>query len=355
MYRFLCGLAACLCVIGVRAQTPVSSRVGWNLTAMTEGEWNMTSGNTSWVNYLEVGVDVGLWKGASFEGMAIATWQTGGAGDGDNLGVSLIVTDEIRPCRVMQASLRQSFGECFFVSIGLRNVDADYFITPATGLFTGAADADYPILSLNYPLATFPLGAMGVHLEYLPVSRLTLKASVYNGVASDDFDRQFRFCPSGDGIFTMGSISYEIPSKGEQAANYTIGYVYGKTPSEDRSVHERETGFWALLEQPLLMVGKSQLVLLGQGAAMTRRYVPCNGYWGGGLVMNRIARNDMTAGIVFNRLLFSEGDETDIECTLHCHLTPWLSVQPALHIIHHNKHNFVAGLLRVSLEFGNNR
>ena len=331
MYRFLCGLAACLCVIGVRAQTPVSSRVGWNLTAMTEGEWNMTSGNTSWVNYLEVGVDVGLWKGASFEGMAIATWQTGGAVDDDNLGLSNIYTDENRPFRLMQ------------------------FITPATGLFTGAADADYPILSLNYPLATFPLGAMGVHLEYLPVNRLTLKASVYNGVASDDFDRQFRFCPSGDGIFTMGSISYEIPSKGEQAANYTIGYVYGKTPSEDRSVHERETGFWALLEQPLLMVGKSQLVLLGQGAAMTRRYVPCNGYWGGGLVMNRIARNDMIAGIVFNRLLFSGGDETDIECTLHCHLTPWLSVQPALHIIHHNKHNFVAGLLRVSLEFGNNR
>lgn len=103
------------------------------------------------------------------------------------------------------------------------------------------------------------------------------------------------------------------------------------------------------------MFGKSQLVLLGQGAAMTSRDIPCDGYWGGGLVMNRIARNNMTAGVVCNHLFFADGHETDIECTIHCHLTPWLSLQPALHIIHHDKHSFVAGLLRVSLELGNDR
>lgn len=352
MYRILVGLAACLCGMVVWAQE-TSSRVGWNLTAMTEGEWSMTNGKTSWINYLEAGVDVGLWKGAAFEGMAIATYQAGGAVDNDNLGLSNIYTDENKPLRLMQASLRQVLGKYFSVSLGLRNVDADYFTTPATGLFTGAANADYPILSLNYPLATFPLSAMGIHVECLPMNGLTLKASVYNGVASDAFNRQFRFCPASDGVFSLGCISYELPSKGEQAASYTLGYVYGKTPSEDGSVHEKETGFWGLLEQPLVLLGKSQLVLLGQGAAMTSRDIPCNGYWGGGLVMNRIARNDMTAGIVFNRLLFADGDETDIECTIHCHITSWLSLQPALHIIHHNKHNFVAGLLRLSLELGN--
>lgn len=354
MRRILMGLAVCLCGAVAWSQE-ASSRVGWSLTAMTEGEWNMTNGNTSWVNCLEASVDVSLWKGAAFEGMAIATYQAGGAVDNDNLGLSNIYTDENKPLRLMQASLRQVFGKYFSVSLGLRNVDVDYFTTPATGLFTGAADADYPILSLNYPLATFPLSAMGIHVEYLPMDGLTLKASVYNGVASDAFNRQFRFCPSSDGVFTLGCISYELPSKGEQAASYTLGYVYGKTPSEDGSVHEKETGFWGLLEQPLVLLGKSQLVLLGQGAAMTSRDIPCNGYWGGGLVMNRIARNDMTAGIVFNRLLFADGDETDIECTIHCHITSWLSLQPALHIIHHNKHNFVAGLLRLSLELGNER
>ena len=355
MYRILMGLAACLCGASAMSQTQ-APRVGWNLTAMTEGQWNMTNGKTSWINYLEAGVEVGLWKGAAFEGMAIATWQTGGAVDDDNLGLSNIYADENKPFRLMQASLRQSFGERFFVSAGLRNVDADYFTTPATGLFTGAADADYPILSLNYPLATFPLGAIGIHLEYLPADGLTLKASVYNGVASDDFNRQFRFCPSSDGVFSIGCVSYEIPTKGEQAASYTLGYVHGKTPSsDDGSVLERETGFWGLLEQPLAMFGKSQLILLGQGAAMTRCDVACKGYWGGGLVMNRIARNDMTAGIVCNHMHFAEGDETDIECTIHCHLTSWLSVQPALHVMHHHKHNFVAGLLRVSLELGNDR
>ena len=242
MHRILMGLAACLCGAVAWSQE-ASPRVGWSLTAMTEGEWNMSNGNTAWVNYLEASVDVGLWKGAAFEGMAIATYQTGGAVDNDNLGLSNIYTDENKPFRLMQASLRQALGKRFLISFGLRNVDADYFTTPATGLFTGAADADYPILSLNYPLATFPLSAMGVHLEYFPADGLTLKASVYNGVADDAFNRQFRFCPSSNGVFTLGCISYEIPTKGEQAASYTLGYVYGKTPSGDGSIHEKETGF----------------------------------------------------------------------------------------------------------------
>ena len=89
MYRLVVGLVACLCEVAAWSQE-VSPRVGWSLTAMTEGEWNMTSGNTSWVNYLEAGVNVGLWKGAAFEGMAIATYQSGGAVDDDNLGLSNI-------------------------------------------------------------------------------------------------------------------------------------------------------------------------------------------------------------------------------------------------------------------------
>ena len=137
MYRLVVGLVACLCEVAAWSQE-VSPRVGWSLTAMTEGEWNMTSGNTSWVNYLEAGVNVGLWKGAAFEGMAIATYQAGGAVDDDNLGLSNIYADENKPFRLMQASLSQSFGERFIVSFGLRNVDMDYLSMGMTNDFETA-------------------------------------------------------------------------------------------------------------------------------------------------------------------------------------------------------------------------
>ena len=76
MRRILMGLAVCLCGAVAWSQE-ASSRVGWSLTAMTEGEWNMTNGNTSWVNCLEASVDVSLWKGAAFEGMAIGIRRNG--------------------------------------------------------------------------------------------------------------------------------------------------------------------------------------------------------------------------------------------------------------------------------------
>lgn len=44
---------------------------------MTEGNWNMSDGKTAWVNYLEADLNVALWKGAQFEGAAIATYAAG--------------------------------------------------------------------------------------------------------------------------------------------------------------------------------------------------------------------------------------------------------------------------------------
>lgn len=322
---------------------------------MTEGDWNMTDGETAWVNYLEADLNIALWKGAQLEGAAIATYAAGGAVEGSRLGVSNIYTDVNRPFRLIQASLGQRFGEWLYCSVGLRNIDTDFFTTPSTSFFTAPADADFPIISNNYPVATFPMAALGGHVEVYPFKGFTVKASVYNGTAYEKLDRQFRFVPSTDGLFSIGSMTYERPTKGEHSASYTLGYVYGKTPGEGQDAgFVRKTGLWGLVEQPFLHWRKTQWCLLLQGAAMTRHTSDTYGYWGAGVTVNGIMRRKMMAGLAVNRMYDrAEGNELDVEVTWMVPLTGWLSVQPALHFMRSGHRETVVGLLRASVFLGN--
>ena len=320
---------------------------------MTEGDWNMTDGQTAWVNYLEAGVNVGLWKGAQLEAAAIATYAAGGTVEGSQLGVSNIYADANKPFRLIQASVGQRIADKAYCAAGLRNIDVDYFTSHSTAFFTGPANANFPIISNNYPAATFPMSALGVHVELYPLKGITLKASVYNGVAYETLDRQFRFVPSSDGVFSIGSVSYDREAGGEHPAHYTLGYVCGKVPDGGETL-VRKTGFWGLVEQPFLQWSDTQWCLLLQGAAMSRHTSGTHGYWGAGITVDGISRRKMTAGIAFNRMHdHAEGNELDIELTWAVPLTERFSLQPALHFMRSGHRETVVGLLRASLSLGN--
>ena len=340
----------CLLLAGHLCAQP---RVSWGITAMTEGDWNMTDGQTAWVNYLEAGVNVGLWKGAQLEAAAIATYAAGGAVEGSQLGVSNIYADANKPFRLIQASVGQRIADKAYCAAGLRNIDVDYFTSHSTAFFTGPANANFPIISNNYPAATFPMSALGVHVELYPLKGITLKASVYNGVAYETLDRQFRFVPSSDGVFSIGSVSYDREAGGEHPAHYTLGYVCGKVPDGGETL-VRKTGFWGLVEQPFLQWSDTQWCLLLQGAAMSRHTSGTHGYWGAGITVDGISRRKMTAGIAFNRMHdHAEGNELDIELTWAVPLTERFSLQPALHFMRSGHRETVVGLLRASLSLGN--
>lgn len=344
-------LSCLLCVCCSYGQ----SRVSWGVTAMTEGNWNMSDGKTAWVNYLEADLNVALWKGAQFEGAAIATYAAGKLVENSLLGYSNIYTDENKPFRLIQASIGQRIGSLLYLSVGLRNIDIDYFTTPSTSFFTAPADADFPIISSNYPVATFPMSAIGGHLEVYPFEGFVAKVSVYNGVAHETFDTQFHFRPSAEGLFSIGSLSYEYKTKGEHSANYTLGYVYGKIPGEGAEASfDRKTGLWGLVEQPFLHWRGTQWCLLLQGAVMTRHTSGTHGYWGAGLTVNGISNRKMMAGFAVNRMHdHLEGNEVGMEHTWLVPLNNWLSIQPTLHFIYSHHRKDVVGLLRLSVSLGN--
>lgn len=330
-------------------------RVLWEISGITEGDWNMTEGRVEWVNCLEAGLGVVLWKGAMFEGTAIATYSTADPVSDDLLGFSNIYTGDNKPFRLMQASLGQRFGKRVYVSAGLRNIDTDYFTSPATSLFTAPADADFPIISNNYSVATFPMSALGVHLEIYPFCGFTVKSSLYNGVADDTFKRQFRFRPGRDGLFSIGSLSYEWEVFKEADATYAFGYVAGKVPDGEASgVFYRKTGVWGLVEQPFLRWGTTRWCLLLQGAMMTRYRQDTYGYWGTGLTVSGISGRNIEAGVAVNRMHdLTSGNEVDAEVTCVVPFSDWLSVQPAVHVIRSRHREMVVGLLRLNVTFGN--
>lgn len=329
-------------------------RVTWEVNAMTEVDWNMSDGKAMWTNYLSAGIDIGLWKGAHLECAAISTYSSNEQVSGDLLGFSNIYTEKNRAFRLMMASIGQHFGKWGYMSAGLRNIDADYFTTPATSLFTAPADADFPTISNNFAVATYPMAALGAHIELYPVKGLTAKASLYNGVADDRLDRQFRFRPSTDGLFTIGCVTYERPTRGETPASYTVGYMHGHVPGDGGDGGKvSKTGFWLLAEQPIFYIGSTQWCLLLQGSAMTKYKKSTHGYWGTGLTVNGIGKRNIQAGMAVNRMHDTIGNELDAEMTCLVPLNGWLSVQPAVHFIRSHHRETVVGLLRLSVSFGN--
>lgn len=278
-------------------QSPLfSQRVKWDITGTTEGLWNITDGKAGWCNLLEVSVETGLWKGARLETAAISTYNLGIPVAGDLQAFSCIDAGPDKAFRLVEAGIRQNIGDKGSVYAGLRNIDMDHFTTPFTALFTNASHGNFPILSANFPLATYPLAALCLHTEFSPLPSLTFRESLYNGVASDRINRQFRFCPRSEGMFNIGSLSYHIGEEDHHHGYYAVGYALGSSPSETSSDKTFNYALWTLIEQPFLHVGESHLGALLQGGTSPASRSTCRYYWGAGLVWSNITQKMIQVG-----------------------------------------------------------
>lgn len=340
-----------LCSLAVHASEP---RVTWNIAGTTEGLWNISGGKTGWCNLLEAAVGTRLWKGARLETGAIATYNLNLPVADDLQAFSSLDAGPDKAFRLIQAGISQEAGSWLTAYAGLRNIDMDHFTTPFTGLFTNASHGNFPILSSNFPLATYPLAALCLHLEFHPTENLTLRESVYNGVASDRLDRQFRFCPASDGVFNIASLNYHVGPEEEHHGFYTLGYACGSSPTEEGAEDKTfNYALWGLVEQPFLHIGENHLGALLQGGTSPAGRSECRYYWGAGLILTCLQGKGIRAGIVVNRAVYATDRETDVELTGSFPVCDWLTFQPALHHIRTNGHAIVAAQLRAVVEFGN--
>ena len=187
----------------------------------------------------------------------------------------------------------------------------------------------------------------------LPLAGLTFRESLYNGVASDRINRQFRFCPRSDGMFNIGSLSYHIGEEDRHHGYYAVGYALGSSPSETSADKTFNYALWTLIEQPLLHIGESHLGAMWQGGTSPASRSTCRHYWGAGLIWSNIPPRMTQVGLVVNRALYADGRETDVELTGSFPVCNHFTLQPAVHCINTNGNYTAAAQLRAILEFGN--
>lgn len=353
-------ICAVVTAIPIYAQTDSAEvaepRIGWQVEAISEGQWNMSNGSGNWANMLSVRIDARTWRGGTVEMGALAT---GHLEDGvvDDLQDFSNINAENRIFRLTHFGIGQRFASKFYVFAGLRQADEDYFNTDGAGIFTGSSYGCAPQIGENLCAGVYPEAALGVHLEYQPTEAWLLRASLYNGVASDRLNRQFRFRPGHDGMVNLGSVSYSptfssyFDSNGELAEgflapNYVIGYA------ADWQHHGGAV--WASADQPLVRVGRAGLNLFAMGGVHIGQFDAAHGHWSAALILDNVTQRGGTLAMGVSQAHYAgRMHETDFETTFEYPIFSWFSLQPALHVIRTGGETNVVGNLRLNISLGN--
>lgn len=215
MTRFMklfLSLAAVSCHCGLAQELQVSYT--------TELQSDFKQGS-NWVNLLRLNFTHSLSKHTILQAATISTARTRAESLADDFQTFSNIEEENHPLAFATLGIQQQFGHSslFF---GIRNLNEDYFTSPATSLFTNSSCGIFPTLSADYQIANYPVASVGLHYE-LQFTRWSLQASVYNGKGYYRFagkENVFRFCPQQDGILSVTSLNYQ-----HHDSNYHVGFA----------------------------------------------------------------------------------------------------------------------------------
>ena len=338
---------------------PAAEKRTPSITYTTEGLWNTTSGHANWINILNASHEFTLWRGGSLDIDLLAVnnlRDSQGKGSvADDLHIFSAIEDESVELSLFEFGITHHFGASI-LSIGVRNVNKDYFTSPWNSIFTSSVGGLYPSLSDNFPISDSPLSAMCLHSELFLTKRLVWKSSLYNGVASNKWDEVFNVRPKRDGVFSITEFSYTGP-EGTYWGNYHLGIAYGHTPlpEEVRSgggkhkKYNRES-MWILVEQPLYIshTDNHQLTMLLHGGWAPKS--SCELYGAVGLIWRGILSEQDYVGLLYDRSLYSTGYETEIEFT-YAYPTRFGTIQPALHRVFTHTSAYTIAMAKVVFDF----
>lgn len=297
------------------------------------------NGKFNFVNMLRLDGSVHLGKSVTASLATISTVKTRNNILDDLQGFSNIEADNM-PLAIAVAGLTWKINDCNSVFAGIRRIDEDYFTSDVTSLFTHSSCGIYPTLSCNYPVATFPDAAMGLHFLHNS-ERWTVQASVYNGTAHHRFtgrDNVFRICPSSDGVLTMAQASYHTSQGG-----YFAGAALHYGDLEDTAQRKARTTLWASGEQ---QVG-NQVSLFAAYSHALASDSQCRDFAGAGV---RWTHRKVQVGLFTNYAHFGNINEWTTELTCKWQINDHIYLQPALHYIVNKKDSKAAGLLRMGIE-----
>lgn len=304
---------------------------GHRLTAQTTLGMEYTTemqtdfGHANWVNLLQFNFSQVLCSGLRLDLRSISIAKTRSERLVNDLQTFSNIEEENLPFSFAVAGLSFSRGNSQLFA-GIRNMNEDYFTSPATSLFTNSSCGIFPTISTNFPIANYPLSSLGIHYE-LTLKQWKIQASLYNGRGYNGFSGEnclFRFCPASDGLFGIMSLNYQ--SHG--SSYYFGGVLYNglhacQGPTEAKSI---SGVLWGYAEQQLTQ----KLCLLIQYSAAFPSNVWCHMFGGVGLVM-QFPKAEV--GVFSDCAVFSGVKEFASELTCKFAVSRQATLQPTVHFI----------------------
>lgn len=248
-------------------------------------------------------------------------------------------------------NLQWDINERHTLSLGIRCMNEDYFVSPVTSLFTNASCGIFPTISVNFDIANYPLASMGAHYRYQKMfspdakSGIIVQGSLYNGQGYYNFagrDNVFRFCPKDDGLFGLAQIEYQ-----HHDSHYFLG-VCGMGDFADYYDSPLSTTLWAYAEQQIT----DRLTLIAAYSHAFLTDALCSDFAGVG---GKYDWRCCEFGLLTDYANFFLGGEFATELTCKVQVNKYLHIQPALHLISSpslftsGREFYTAGALRLGL------
>ncbi len=299
---------------------------------------------SNWVNLLRLDFTHSLGKHTTLQAATISTARTRTESLADDFQTFSNIEEENHPLALATLGIQQQFGHSSFF-FGIRNLNEDYFTSPATSLFTNSSCGIFPTLSADYQIANYPVASVGLHYE-LQFTRWSLQASVYNGKGYYRFagkENVFRFCPQQDGILSITSLNYQ-----QHGSKYHVGfalhsgmYMDYEEGTPEKTEKERRKIIWGYAEQRLA----PGLHALLQGSFQSGASRGCKSYAGAGLTWQC---GKTEGGLFTDYARFSPSYEWASEFTWKIPCSGNGFIQPTLHFIQQAGARYLIGLLRFS-------
>ncbi|MGL5683876.1 MAG: hypothetical protein ACRDDZ_12620 [Marinifilaceae bacterium] len=284
----------------------------------------------------------------------------------DDLQTYSNIEEENFPCGIAVLGYSQKVGRSDWF-LGVRNVNEDYFTNPAMALYTNSSCGIFPTISLNYPIANYPLSGVCVNYAYTS-NQFSFKSSIYNGKGYNRFnksDNPFIIKSKKDGVFGLLEINYTTPNE-----NYTCGYaihssyVYSieNNGQETPSTTSCETGqktpkvssvLWAYVEKSIPLMQRQQINVLGQYSRSVKQNVYCNQYYAVGMQWQTKNRKDYDRvfGLITTVADVVDQKEIATELTYMHMISNNIVLQPAIHLIKNGKLLSHVAMLRCNIHF----
>lgn len=220
------------------------------------------------------------------------------------------------------------------VFVGIRNTGEDYFCSDVTSFFVNSSCGIFPTLSANFPMATYPFGAMSVHYAY-EGEHWGAKATIYNGEGRYKLhgrENMFRVCPKSDKVIAMAQGEYR---------NNSAGYYLGG------SLYDSSATMWAYTEQKLCNTSNGELHgIAAYSHCFDKDYI-CRNFAGAGLKMDM---KGAQIGLFADYADFGELHEFASELSVEIPVCKFANVKPALHYINGSTTEGVVAMVRVNLK-----